>query len=59
MKSEATDAAPAELQHVEYPSEEDWAKVVNSNQTRVFVCWVEKGKGRIVFSWVEVSKGVN
>ena len=55
-------AAPAEgeaqLQHVEYPSDEQWAKVANSNQTRVFACWIAKGKGRIAFSWDAAAKGL-
>lgn len=47
----------SELKHVQYPSEEEWAKVVASNQTRVFACWVAEGKGRISFAWDEAVKG--
>ena len=55
-------AAPAEgdtqLQHVEYPSDEQWAKVAASKQTRVFACWTGKGKGRIAFTWEAAAEGV-
>ena len=61
-KAKQTAAAPAagdaQLQHVEYPSDDEWAKVANSKQTRVFACWVAKGKGRIAFSWEAAAKGV-
>ena len=50
-------AGPGELQHIEYPSDAEWAKVAASKQTRVFACWVETGKGRISFTWDAAAEG--
>lgn len=43
----AEGTADDQLQHVEYPSDNEWAKVANAQQTRVFACSVAKGE----FSW--------
>ena len=53
----AEEGGSGELQHVEYPSDDEWAKVAASTQTRVFACWVEKGKGRISFTWDAAVSG--
>ena len=53
-----TTTGRARLQHVEYPSEDEWKRVVAAKQTRVFACWVAQGKGRIAFSWTEAAKGI-
>lgn len=57
--SVATDetGGSGELQHVEYPSDDEWAKVAASKQTRVFACWVAEGKDRISFTWDATVKG--
>ena len=47
-----------ELQHVEYPTDGEWAEVVKTKQSRVFACWIAKGKGRIAFTWEAAAKGV-
>ena len=53
------EAGPTQgLKHVEYPSDDEWAAAVAAHQTRVFVCWVAEGRGRISFSWDAVAKGV-
>ena len=56
--AEAEPAAKGALEHLEYPSEDDWATVASGSQTRVFACWTAKGKGRIVFLWDEVARDV-
>ena len=55
--SESGAVEKGELKHVEYPSEEEWAKVVASEQTRVFACWVAEGRGRVSFTWDAAVKG--
>ena len=57
-KSETQSAESASLKHVEYPSDEDWAKVAAGTQKRVFACWASTGKGRIAFSWEEATRGI-
>ena len=48
-----------DLKHVQYPSDSEWAKVANTNQSRVFACWTGRGKGRIAFTWEAAAKGVS
>ena len=57
-KDAGASSSKTELTHVEYPSEQDWEKVAAGTQSRVFACWIAKGKGRIAFSWDEAARGV-
>ena len=53
----AEEGGSGELQHVEYPSDEEWAKVAASTQTRMFARWVETGKDRISFTLLGRGSG--
>ena len=57
-KTKTESGVVQELKHIEYPTDEEWQKVANSKQSRVFACWVKKGYGRIAFTWEAAAKGV-
>ena len=51
-------AETQDLKHVQYPTQAEWSKAIDSKSDRVFACWIAPGKGRIAFTWQAATRGL-